>query len=173
MACHTIVAKLLTIFWVFLLNALMKYRSAIFCTFCKNGRKHGYEHCNHPFLTSSELTCKAMKLQAAADSLAVLLQGTELKQFYDTLCTLQVTIQVFQEPLFQTCCPQPLTQVQVTILKFFTSQWRVIDSFRAWIICLESRWITLFCAHFSLFAVENPDNYWDREPYICLDILMP
>lgn len=48
----------------------MKYRNAILSTFCKNGLKRGYEHDNHPFLISSELTCKTMKLQAAADSLA-------------------------------------------------------------------------------------------------------
>lgn len=70
MACHTIVAKHLTVFWVFLLNALMKHGSAIFCMFCKNGLKHCYEHDTHPFLISSELTCKAVKLQAAADSFA-------------------------------------------------------------------------------------------------------
>lgn len=57
----------LTMFWAFLLNALMKYFCAVFCTFCKNDPKCGYEHDNHPFLISSELTCKAMNLQAVAD----------------------------------------------------------------------------------------------------------
>lgn len=37
--------------------------------FCKNGLKHGYEHDTLPFLISSQLSCKAMKLQAAADTL--------------------------------------------------------------------------------------------------------